>query len=311
MLVGQEVVMLARLLALALTLTLLVATAAGAFTVHEWGTFTSRHGADGVAQLWNPLEAVTDLPRFVNVNPRIPKRVIEGNVRMETPVLYFYADARTTVSVDVDFPRGTMSEWYPRVKRTRDGIRWPKVTVLPGATASLPDEGAPSHYYAARNTEAAIVRCRYNGKTQHEKFLFYRGVGTFDLPLAARVDGDDVVVRAAPGVSRVVVVERRGDVLGHSAHDVAPGETSVPRPAPGVDTRLAFEADLAGLLVAEGLYEAEARAMIDTWRDTWSADGIRVLYMVPRAFTDAVLPLRITPAPDDTVRVLVGRAELV
>ena len=110
-----------------------VATAADAFTVHEWGTFTSRHGADGVAQRWNPLSETTDLPRFVYQNQRIPKQFIEGNVRMETPVLYFYADARTTVSVDVDFPSGTMSEWYPRVKRTRDGLRWPKVTILPGA----------------------------------------------------------------------------------------------------------------------------------------------------------------------------------
>ncbi len=299
-----------RLLAFALTTVLMVATAAGAITVHEWGTFTSRHDADGVAQRWNPLSETTDLPRFVYQNQRMPKQFVEGNVRMETPVLYFYGDARTTVSVDVDFPSGIMSEWYPRVKRTRDGLRWPKVTILPGATVALPDEGLPSHYYAARNTDADVVRCRYNGKTQHEKFLFYRGVGTFDLPLAARLAGDDVVV-ATSSIRRVVVVERRGDVLGHRTQEVGPGDTAVPRPPAGVDTRLAFEADLATLLVAEGLYEAEARAMIDTWRDTWSADGVRVLYVVPRAFTDEVLPLRISPAPDVVVRVLVGRAELL
>jgi hypothetical protein len=309
--VFEEAAMSTRLLAFALTMVLLVATAARAFTVHEWGTFTSRHGADGVAQRWNPLSEVTDLPAFVYQNRRLPKQFIEGSVRMETPVLYFYADARTTVSVDVDFPSGAMSEWYPRVKRTRDGLRWPKVTILPGIGAELPDEGLPSHYYAARNTDADVVRCRYNGKTQHEKFLFYRGVGTFDLPLSARLAGDDVIVQATPSVRRVVVVERRGEVLGHRTQDVGPGETAVPWPAAGVDTRLAFEADLASLLVAEGLYEAEARAMIDTWRDTWSADGVRVLYMVPRPFTDEVLPLRITPAPDDVVRVLVGRAELL
>lgn len=256
---------------------LLVATVADAFTVHEWGTFTSRHDAAGVAERWNPLSKTTDLPRFVYKNQRIPKQFIEGNVRMETPVLYFYADARTTVSVDVDFPSGTMSEWYPRVKRTRDGLRWPKVTILPGATVALPDEGLPSHYYAARNTDAAVVRCRCNGKMQHEKFLFYRGVGTFDLPLTARVGGDDVVV-ATSSIRRVVVVERHGDVMGHRVQDVGPGETAVRRPTAGVDSRFAFEADLAMLLVAEGLYDAEARAMIDTWRDTWSADGVRVLF---------------------------------
>src|SRR6266480_1526936 len=34
--------------------------------VHEWGTFTSISGVDGVALEWRPLNGSTDLPGFVH-----------------------------------------------------------------------------------------------------------------------------------------------------------------------------------------------------------------------------------------------------
>src|SRR5690348_6753656 len=70
--------------------------------VHEWGTFTSLQGSDGVPLRWNPLES-SHLPRFVyNWNNaglgRYPtgllslgqKSVLVTLQRMETPVIYFY-----------------------------------------------------------------------------------------------------------------------------------------------------------------------------------------------------------------------------
>ena len=70
--------------------------------------------------------------------------------------------------------------------------------------------------------------------------------------------------------------------------------------------------EMADLLVEHGLYPAEAKAMVATWRDSWfGEDGLRVLYMLPRAWTERVLPLNIQPAPAETVRVMVGRAEVL
>jgi hypothetical protein len=69
--------------------------------------------------------------------------------------------------------------------------------------------------------------------------------------------------------------------------------------------------DLEGILVAQGLYQDEAHAMVETWRDSWFEEGSRLLYIVPPAFVKAVLPLSIKPAPAQTVRVFVGRLELV
>ena len=57
--------------------------------------------------------------------------------------------------------------------------------------------------------------------------------------------------------------------------------------------------------------KAEAAAMVATWRALWFEDGVRVLFMVPREFTDQALPLDLDPAPDELVRVLVGRVDCV
>jgi hypothetical protein len=65
------------------------------------------------------------------------------------------------------------------------------------------------------------------------------------------------------------------------------------------------------MLIAQGLYHDEAQAMFETWRDSWFEEGTRLLYIVPRQFVDSVLPLTINPAPAQTVRVFVGRLELV
>ena len=69
---------------------------------------------------------------------------------------------------------------------------------------------------------------------------------------------------------------------------------------------------MATALVSAGLFQREAVAMVNTWRDSWFAeDGLRVLYLLPRAWTDATLPLEIDPKPQGLVRVMVGRAEVI
>src|SRR5438105_2395466 len=73
--------------------------------VHEWGTFTSIAGKDGVALEWRPLNGSIDLPKFVHtiqgerdgIRHGIGKDDLTARVRMETPVLYFYAGAETDV----------------------------------------------------------------------------------------------------------------------------------------------------------------------------------------------------------------------
>ena len=65
-------------------------------------------------------------------------------------------------------------------------------------------------------------------------------------------------------------------------------------------------------LISEGLFPDEAKAMVNTWKDSWFTEqGVRVLYILPRPWTDEILPLALTPQPKELTRVMVGRAEII
>src|SRR5207244_908560 len=63
-------------------------------------------------------------------------------------------------------------------------------------------------------------------------------------------------------------------------------------------------------LVQSGLFADEAKAMVDTWsRSYFRTFGTRFLFIVPRPWTDKLLPITIEPKPTSLVRTLVGRVE--
>jgi hypothetical protein len=288
------------------------------FTVHEWGTFTSIAGADGMAVQWLPQAGPPDLPCFVERGGITLKIELSGTVRMETPVLYFYAARPVTASVDVRFNRGRITEWYPHATVTSDNaslatgggrIWWPSVDAAPAASDAFPRESGASHYYAARETGATPLRVG----AQAEKFLFYRGVGQFQPPINAVTQPDGGValrnLQGAP-LGDVLVFENRRGAMTFTVHHLAGAEAVLPRP-PLDDASGPPLAELRRMLVAHGLYEREAQAMVDTWRDSWFEEGARLLYIVPRVDVDAILPLTIEPKPSAVARVFVGRMELV
>jgi hypothetical protein len=355
-------------------------------TVHEWGTFTSVAGADGSAIDWDALGCKDDLPQFVNAeNYRGFKWRLEGTVRMETPVIYFYSAREVTARVKVFFPKGVITEWYPngddaiyeskalmdrmeasldklrsgsgagkariysdetvykteslvqpypsgldplvvRLSKSLNGIdtslhqlmgsiAWSDIKVQRGSTADFPMESGPSRYYAARGTDAAPITVG----EQHEKFLFYRGVGRFQVPLWARVLDDGKVTvenRGAESVPAVFLFENRGGRLGYrNVGTLRPGrlnKSPVTLDRPSLDdsfSQLRF--DLENALIAQGLYLREAQAMVETWRDSWFEEGSRLIFIVPSPAIDAILPLQVEPVPAQTTRVFVGRIELV
>ena len=308
------------------------------YVAHEWGTFTSVQGADGMQLEWNPL-LLTELPQFVHDRTRpngkpdlavlLSKTGIVARQRLETPVIYFYSAKPRSVDVSVRFPSGTVTEWYPRETPAAKGdkaapaLRWANVEIVPraGASAELPMEKSGSHYYAARETEADFVRVAADKERETEKFLFYRGVGNFNAPLTLTVAGPDAADLSlknsgAAELRDLFVVETRADGLAYRhLAKLAPGDTqkqALTPVKPVANQREALAADLRAALVSAGLYAAEAAAMVKTWDDSWLGEpGVRVLYVLPRVWTDGILPLAITPAPRETVRVMVGRAEVI
>src|SRR5207244_10568716 len=107
-----------------------------------------------------------------------------------------------------------------------------------------------------------------------------------------------------------ILFERRGEKVGYRIGGALKEEAILD--APELSSTIdELGRDLEGILVAQGLYHDEARAMVETWRNSWFEEGSRLLYIVPPALLNEVLPLSIKPAPAQTVRVFVGRLELV
>jgi hypothetical protein len=235
--------------------------AAEGFVAHEWGTFTSVQGADGIQLEWNPL-ITSELPLFVydptkrQAAARGGRVFIEGKSafrtlqRMETPVIYFYSDTERKVDVTVDFPQGIVTEWYPQAKQAvpatrttparsgRQIIRWENVQVLPqkqhnSLASALPFEKSGSHYYAARATDADYLRVgdgADSAKAETEKFLFYRGVGNFTAPLTLTqsADGDSFLLQntGKEPLGNLFLYAVRGDKAKHLyVPMLAPGAT--------------------------------------------------------------------------------------
>jgi hypothetical protein len=289
---------------------------------HEWGTFTSVAGGMGTAVQWAPLLGAPDLPCFVNHLGPVNAKLALGLVRMETPVLYFYAARSRAVSVHVGFPQGWITEWYPqatRVKPEGSGHQmitklgqgesdWPSIQFSPDEDLEFPSSEGPSAYYAARNTDSVSLRIN----EQNEKFIFYRGIANFSVPLQPKFASDSEVEVRNTGPDTIplaIVFENRDGNVGYQmVRDLKSSVTVDTLEMTGNLGELRRE--LADSLVRNGLYKKEALAMIETWQDSWFEEGMRVFYIIPRRFVDSQLPLKITPAPAPVVRVFVGRVEV-
>ena len=338
----------------------------GEFVVHEWGTFTTFSGSDGVFLEFRPLaQGHNDLPDYVmdrysnSTRNLIAKSRIRGRVRMETPVTYFYTDRVRSVNVRVDFPKGLLTEFYPPVRSMlpplneklafgegepigKSSLDWGTVNLIPPAALipsmkdtnlqghvaeqlmlSVVPHGTNEHHYAqARATDSALVHVSGTDgalpgrphQDYFEKFLFYRGVGSFDLPVEVTFQGDTPVFanRGEQPINSVILVESRsGNIRATKIDQISAGSE---RPfAVADELNLEQLADLVRRsLLDEGLYEKEALSMVNTWKDSWfTEEGRRILYMVPSDATEELLPLHIAPSPKERLRVLVGRMEIM
>ncbi len=192
------------------------------YVAHEWGTFTSLQGADGVQFDWDPF-GTADLPSFVfnTMNPaRVPERPAffnpgkwfkGGRQFLEGRFTSFYAKEKRRVIVELrvdDMMRSVSfvgpTEWYPNLPQVGKAMmrmprypqphlvdrRWGDVELLPGVDESklYPTDGTDSYYYAARETDAVPLQVASYDAAYHpiqlpEKFLFYRGISKFNAPL--------------------------------------------------------------------------------------------------------------------------------
>jgi hypothetical protein len=183
------------------------------------------------------------------------------------------------------------------------------------------------HYGHARETDSALVHV-HRPKPEatgpalapagdfFEKFLFYRGVGNFDLPLKLMASSDSTFELANSGrdpIGSLFLINVDNQAIRFTTFEQIPSGSHIQLMQTGKATTVEVLADaVKDSLIEAGLYEKEAIAMVNTWRSSWFGEvGTRLLYILPRSMTDAVLPLTISPQPQQTVRVLVGRMEIM
>ena len=246
------------------------------FIVHEWGTFTSFSGSDGVRLEFRPL-VDQDLPPFVlnrawqaGVDLRFSKATWLTLERMETPVTYFYTDRERQVKARVAFPQGLLTEFYPPVAAmtpkfdpkaarpvSNSSLDWGDLWIVPTEKLRpaisdselaaqldqevlshlLPAVEGDNHYAAARATDSALVYSKrpFNAEQPtiphgsfFEKFLFYRGIGNFDLPLSVESAGDgrfELANRGEDPIRSLFLVSVEGDAVRFQHYSqIAPQE---------------------------------------------------------------------------------------
>jgi hypothetical protein len=303
--------------------------------VEEWGTYTSVQASDG-----HPLGGVHHederLPAWVHRRDlgaggyyleQLPEEPLE---QLETPVLYFWSKEATPVEVTVQFPRGVVSQWYPEAQQYAPALHtmtalaggamtW-QLTVDPALDPASLQAVDPNEIWApSRHVASAPVRWTApDGTDEREQFIFYRGLGTFAPPIQVLASDEQLRIgnqsRDTPARAFVLqVTGDRGRIV--PIGPLAPGVTAAAIPA-AADTLDAYVASartlLAGALVESGLHADVAQAMVDTWTRSWFRNqGLRVLYLAPRSWTDAWLPTTIAPTPVSFVRTLVGRIEVL
>jgi hypothetical protein len=159
---------------------------------------------------------------------------------------------------------------------------------------------------------------------QREKFLFYRGLGNITLPVRVTVAAGGAITLTDTDVQRPVGATFVLNVgATKAAFHAFPGGFDAGQPladlAPSLDDAAPLDtyvtqlsASVTAALDATGLYHDEAVAMVNTWSRQWfRTPGLRVLYLLPPALTEEQIPLTITPKPDEMVRVMMIRAEVI
>jgi hypothetical protein len=269
-------------------------------------------------------------------------------MRLETPVTYFHLPEGggkvENLTVSVDFRGGWLTEFYPNAEAKADGIERRSTHFGPLRSATMSSltwsnlsvggnwsglETKDHVWTAPREVRAASVR---TAAGEAEKFLFYRGVAHIEAPITVTQNAHarELELRGrwptqipgdAPAVKFLWLADIKPD--RKVAFRVLPWLTLEPKEhAMKVSSDFSareysaenigkLRASLHATLLAEGLFADEAQALLNTWELSYfKSPGRRLFFIVPPAWTDFHLPLRVSTAPKVT-RVMVGRIELV
>ena len=286
------------------------------------------NGSDGVS-LDGMYHEEHALPSFVHARSKDQLRLPMSRLKGETPVIYFYTPQVGACRSRSDFPTGLWTQWYPQATtvwpglvqagsppQTRDGrISWDVIVRPPNMKHDEPPAtSSDALWNYARDVDAAYVTARQAGHAGAPP-----GMGAVHLLSRSRrgaaadrrcVSATDESPRRRPsaeGVRHVFILRVEN---GRGAYAYAPALNAgqmLDQAVPSMDHVAADSTqfvrqvsdDVARRLVESGLYEKEARAMVNTWTSSYfKTDGVRLLFVMPQSWTDRFIPMRIEPKPE-------------
>lgn len=298
--------------------------------VHEWGTFTVLQDENGVAipginiddepvpGFVHRVDSLILTPDVARMPSKAPLPLCHPDVviRLETPVIYFYPPGgkETMVDVEVDFPSGWITEYFPDAAVSTPGLEEGRIDR--GAVSQLAWKGLKvggkaegphtdsQIWKTPREVDAASVQTP-NGES--ERYLFYRGVANQEAPVRVMREGG--VLKMTGEIRAGWLADFRGD--GTMAFVKASPEMPAGFTGYSKENLKILRSQMRDELIAEGLFPKEAEAMLKTWEESYfHSRGLRLFYMVPREWTDRHLPLRVSGDVKVT-RAMIGRIEMV
>jgi hypothetical protein len=259
-------------------------------------------------------------------------------IKMETPVLYFYSNSAVeNVNVNVKFKQGSISEYYPNPlqKESKAYIEnhlnfnrlnflgytghasW-TVNVLPpntSKTCTQADNDVPPIWLRPRETNSNLIE----SGGDIEKYIFYRGLGSFTNPVQPfyTKSGHLKIANNTDDIPFAIAYEytESGERYIWGMKSINAGDTVSFMKSTYNISNDQWESDIRPVFVNElvkaGLYRDEAEAMLNTWDESYfQTSGLIVFWVVPRSFTDEILPIEMNPQPTQLERVMVGRTEI-
>jgi hypothetical protein len=275
------------------------------------------------------------LPRFVygQLTARNLPRHWQNVEIVDRPVLFFHTPKPIDVELKVDFPGGTPAVWWPGTERPAlhgatlvgaagqrppfRSLEWRLRLKEPPNVARAPalPAAAEGHWVKVlRAVKADDVFAHVGERNfgyERERFVYYDGLLPRGRWLAVTVKGERVELRNQVDhpVFDLTVVDRR-----------TPGKARVARLA-RLDRRASAEAltftepaakdwsaaavrEMVGQLKAAGLHEDEAGSLAELWKkELFETEGVTVFYRLPQSEYERLLPLTMSPRPEELVRV--------
>jgi hypothetical protein len=162
-----------------------------------------------------------------------------------------------------------------------------------------------------RGSEGLIERELPNPQLEREHFIYYDGLVPIGKRVAVTVEKDKVLVasRVKHPIHDVTVVDRRAPDHLRVAR-LAKLEAGTKPTALEFNEVEAKDWPHAGLVTLTkqlkdvGLFEDEARALADVWKqEFFQAEGLTLFYRLPQEEYEKLLPMKLKPRPEKLLRV--------